>query len=169
MAHKRDSLQKIHGIPRPTEPSNPKVIARLKLHKAATRWCAKWLTPLQAFFALIGLVVVLLPMLLKPWRAVIESTPILERIFHDYSTFSGLALANLLVGMLTALLKIYLAKDSAGDSTMSYQDMMSLEAYPRTKKEEITFWTNVMGTIFATTVWLFIPFGVLAYFIRIGN
>jgi hypothetical protein len=169
MALSKDRLRKIHGIPEPTGPVDPAVLARLKFHEAAAKWCAKWLTPLQVFFAFTGFFVVLLPVLLQPWRSVVEAAPFLAQVFHDYSTFSGWALLNLFVGMLTALAKTYWPKYSSGGSMLSYKDIICLEAYPRTKKEEVAFWIDVVGTILVATVWLFLPFGVLAYFIRIWN
>ena len=165
----KDRLRKIHGISEQTGPDDPAVLARRRFHEAAAKWCANWLVPLQEFFAFIGFSVILLPILWKPWRGFVEGTPLLAQVFHDYSTFSGLALLNLYTGMLTAVTKPYWAKHSPSGSIPSYKDDIAPVAYPLTKKEEVSFWGEIVTLILVTTVWLFLPFGVIAYFIRIGS
>lgn len=169
MTLSKDRLRKLHGITEPTEPADPAVLARRKYHEAAAIWLAKGLVPLQAFFASLGFFAILLPMLLKPWRNIVEGLPILAHIFHDYSTFSGLAMANLYIGMLTAVIKLYWGKRSPSGDVISYKDGIAPLHLPRTRKEEISFWIEAIALIFVTSVWLFLPFGVLAYFINIGN
>ena len=169
MAFSNDRRRNFHAEPGPTEPDDPSVIARRKIHETAAKWCDKWLAPLQALFAVTGFVVVLLPVLLEPWRSVIDDIPFIAQIFHDYSTFSGWALLNLFAGMLTALAKTYWGNYLPGASMLSYKDVIRLSAYPKTKKQEVAFWIDVVGTTFVTTAWLFLPFGVLAYFIRMEN
>jgi hypothetical protein len=169
MTLRNDQLSKIYGILEPTEPFDPAVHGRLKFHEAAVKWCAKWLTTLHVFFALIGFAVVLLPLLVQVWRAVVESIPFLAIVFHDYSTLSGWSLLNLLAGMLTAFAKTYLNKYSPGSSLLSCEEIIWLAAYPRTKKEEAAFWIDIAGTILVSTIWLFLPFGVLAFVIRTVN
>lgn len=169
MAPREYRSQKIQGGPKSTGPADPTVLARRKFHKAAARWCAKWLIPLQVFFALIGFFVVLLPALSKPWRSIVESNQFSAHVFQDYSTFSGWALVNLFAGMLAALVKTYCVRNSPIGFMTSYKEIVRLEAYPREKEEEFAFWIDVVGTVFVTTAWLFLPFGVLAYFIRIGG
>jgi hypothetical protein len=169
MTLSKERLRKIHGVADHTNPTDQSVIARRKFHESAAKWLSKWLVPMQALFGFIGFFVVLLPVLLKPWRALVEDTPLLAQVFHDYSTFSGWALINLYIGMLTAIVKIYWAKHSPGGSILSYRDVVHLQDYPRTKKEEVFFLADAVGTILVTTVWLFLPFGVIAYFIRMGN
>lgn len=169
MAFSKDQLRNIHGISEPTGSDDPAILARRRFHEAAAKWCAKWLVPLQVFFAFIGFSVILLPVLWKPWRSVVEGTPLLAQVFHDYSTFSGLALLNLYAGLLTAVTKPYWAKHSPSGPIPPYKDDIAPVACPLTKKEEVSFWVEIVALILVTTVWLFLPFGVIAYFIRIGS
>ena len=165
----KDRLRKIHDVTEPTGQADQAVLARRKYHEAAAIWLAKWLTPLQVLFALLGFFVVLLPMLLKPWRGIVEGTPLLAQVFHDYSTFSGLALLNLFAGMLTAITKPYWSKHSPSGPVPSYKDRVAPVACPMTRKEELFFWIEIIALILVTTVWLFLPFGVIAYFLRMGE
>ncbi len=52
---------------------------------------------------------------------------------------------------------------------LTYRDVADMELYPRTKKEELGYWVEVAFGLTATTLWLFLPFGVIAYFIRLGS
>ncbi|MBK8134216.1 MAG: hypothetical protein IPN63_06355 [Gammaproteobacteria bacterium] len=165
----KDRLRKIHGVTEPAGPADQSVLARRKYHEAAAIWLAKWLTPLQALFALLGFFVVLLPVLSKPWRSIVENLPIFAPVFHDYSTFSGVAMANLYIGMLMAFTKLYWAKHSPSGDIVPYKDGIAPLPCPRTRKEEVSFWIETVALILVTSVWLFLPFGVLAYFINIGN
>jgi len=169
MSLSKDRLRKIHGIAEPTGLADQSVFARKKYHEAAAKWLAKWLLPLQAFFALLGFFVVLLPVFSKPWRGIVEIFPIFAQIFHDYSTFSGLAMANLYIGMLTAFTKLFWAKYSPSGDVIPYKDGIAPLLCPRTRREEVSFWIETVALILVTSVWLFLPFGVIAYFIRIGS
>lgn len=169
MALSEEMLRKIYGMKEPTGPADPAVFARRRFHEAAARWLAKWLVPLQIFFAFIGFFVVLLPVLSKPWRSIVESIPVLAEVFHAYSTFSGLALFHLFAGMLTALTKPYWDKHSPSGPIPSYRDYFAPIACPMTRREEVSFWIEIVASILVTTFWLFLPFGALAYFIRIGG
>lgn len=169
MTLSKDRLRKIHGVTESTAPADQAVLARRKYHEAAAKWLAKWLVPLQTFFGLLGFSVVLLPVLSKPWRSIVEGIPLLAEVFHDYSTFSGLALFNLFAGMLTAITKPFWAKHSPSGPTPSYRDYVAPVACPMTRREEVSFWIEIVALILVTTVWLFLPFGVIAYFVRMGG
>lgn len=171
MALGKDQLRKFHGIPEPTRPIDPAVFARRRSHVAAAKWLAKWSWRLQAMFALIGLIVVFLPTISKPWRAAIENTSIVTRIFHDYSTLSDLAMANFFILNALFLVRGALIKymPGAGSSGLTYRDVMEMELYPRTIKEELAYWIDIAYGAAGTSLWLFLPFGVLAYFFRIGS
>lgn len=157
------------GLLEQTEAVEPSVLQRRKLHEAAAKWCAKWLTSLQVVFAFIGFTVVLLPVLSKTWRSIIEHIAPLSTIFHDYSTFSGWSLVHLFVGMSTAIAKTLWMRNSSKLSMHSYKEIVNREYYPKTIREEVAFWLDVVGTVMVTTVWLFLPFSVLAYFITTGS
>lgn len=171
MALSKERLRKFHGIPEPTGPSDPAVLARRPAQEAAARWMARWLTDLQAGFALVGFVVVLLPTLSKPWRAVIDTIPFVAGVFHDYSTFSGAALANLFGVILLFAVHNLLARHIPGGATaiLTYRDVAEMELYPHSRKAELAYWAKLAHTLASTTMLLFLPFGVLAYFIRIGS
>lgn len=171
MASERDRMRKIHGISEPTGPAEQAVLARRELHESAAEWLAKRSYLLQIAFAAIGLVVVLLPVFFRGWRMTIEGAPIVRGIFHHYSTFSGMALVNLYV-----LAALFLARSWQGKSLprgahtiLTYRDVVDMELYPRTRREELAYWTDISFGLAATTLWLLLPFGVLAYFIRIAG
>lgn len=169
MMQPKDRLRKTYSDIDPKDPASQAVLARRKYHEAAAIWLAKWLTPLQAFFGLLGFSVVLLPMFSKSWRNLVEATPLLAEVFHDYSTLSGFALLNLFAGMLTTITKPYWAKHSPSGPIPSYRNGVAPLACPITTKEEISFWIEIVSLILVTTVWLFLPFGVIAYLLRVGE
>lgn len=134
-------------------------------------WLAKWSSRLQLVFAGIGLVVVLLPVLSKPWSAVIDGVPFVSRVFHDFSTLSGWALANFFVLMMLFLARSAVIRNIPGGHVpiRSWREVVDMELYPRTRKEELAYWSDFAFAVAGTTLWLFLPFGVLAYFIRLGG
>ena len=167
----KDRLRKIHGIVEPTGPADQSVLARRKYHEAAATWLARKSYILQAVFAAIGFVVVLLPVFSSSWRAVVESTPIVRWVFHDYSTLSGLAMTNLYILMTLFLVRSWQVKSLPGGAAFSltYRNVVDMELFPRTRREEFAYWADISFGFVGTTLWLFLPFGVLAYFINIGG
>ena len=170
MAISKHMLRKMHGVPEPTGEADPAVVARLKYHVAA-RWCEKYLSYICSLFALIGFAVVLLSVMLKSWGEFIQHIPILSKIFHDYSTLSGWALVNFYPMIFLLILKISMIKSIPGRSTHSctYRELMEMELYPRTKKEEVAYWICIFFNISASTAIIFVPLSCLAYFILIRN
>lgn len=171
----KDRLRKIHGLTEPTGPADPAVLARREYHEAAAKWLAKWSSPLQATFALIGFVVVLLPMFSKNWRAVIENTPVAERVFRDFSTLSGWAMALFFFLMGLFLVLNWRVNDSPGGwhptkqwGFPSPKQIVEMELYPRIKREEFIYWIGIVFGATGTTIWM-IFFGVFAFFIGIGG
>lgn len=59
----KDQLRRIHGVAEPTRPADETVLARRKCHEAAATWLASRSRFLQAVFAAMGLVLVLLPVI----------------------------------------------------------------------------------------------------------
>jgi hypothetical protein len=171
MTLSKDVLRKIHKIPEPTEPIDPAVQARWKHHEAAARWLAKWDATLQVISALIGFFVVLLPMFSKPWRAVIESIPIVAKVFHDFSTFRGGSLVLLFILIVLFFAKSSQIKNRPGGECfpLTYRNIVEMELYPRTKKQEFAYWTYICFESASATLWLFLPFGTLAYVMRFGG
>lgn len=167
----KDRLRKIHGIAEPLGSADPSVLARRKYHEMVSTWLANKSYILQLLFVTIGFVNVLLPALSRPWRTVIENTFISREIFHDYSTFSGLAIANLYILIALFLIRTLQIKSLPGGSAfaLSYRNIIDMELFPRTPKEELAYWSEIVFGLAGTTTWLFIPFGVLAYFIKISR
>lgn len=140
---------------------------------AAARWLAKWSYRLQALFASIGFFVVLLPVLNKSWRGIIETYSPTAWIFHEFSALGGWAL--LLLGVLLGahLILNFMAKDYPGGWNPTKEwgfpspaQIVEKRLYPQNRREEFVFWVGIfIGTV-GTTFWLYLPFGVLAYFIR---
>jgi hypothetical protein len=171
MAISKHMLRKMHGVLEPTGEADPVVVARLKYHVAAARWCEKYLSYICSLFALTGFAVVLLPVMLKSWGVFIQNIPILSKIFHDYSTLSGWALVNFYPMIFLLILKISMVKSTPGSSTHSctYRELMEMELYPRTKKEEFAYWICIFFDALASTAIIFVPFSSLAYFILLRN
>ncbi|WP_459724375.1 hypothetical protein [Sideroxyarcus sp. TK5] len=142
---------------------------------AAAQWLAKWTYRLQALFASIGFFLVLLPVLNNQWREVIEAFALTAWIFRVFSTLTGGALILLGILMLLFLILNFMVKDYPGGwnptkewGFPSPKQVVERELYPRNRKEEFVFWIDIIFGIVGTTFWLYLPFGVLAYFIRIG-
>jgi hypothetical protein len=171
MTLSKDRLRKIHGVAESTGPADQAVLTRRKYHEAAAQWLARRSFLLQATFAAIGFVVVMLPMFSKTWRTIIESTPVVRSVFHDYSTFSGLAMVNLYILMALFLVRSWQIKSLPGGAAiaLTYRTVLDMELFPRTRREEFAYWTDISFGFLSTTLWLFLPFGVIAYFINIGG
>lgn len=171
MALSKEQLRKIHGILEPDGPADPDVLERRRHHEAAAKWLSRWSAVLQVVFALIGFVIVLLPTLSKNWHAVIEKTPVAAKVYQDFSSLSGSAM--LLFYFLMGLFLVWNGlknKFPAGrTSLLTYRDVVEMELYPRNRREEFIYWLDFVFVITGTTVWLYLPFGVLAFFIRIGG
>lgn len=150
-------------------PSGTNVIKRKKYYRAIAKWLEKWLIVLQATFATLGFFVIFLPTISSAWRSVIEKSILFDKMFYDYSTFSGLAMINLYMGMFVALAKPYWSKHTPSGDLIKTKKGTSSFRYPRTKREEISFLADSIALILVTSVWLFLPFGMVAYFIDIGR
>lgn len=168
MKEGQTQLQKNHSTTEPAK-ENQKVLGRRKYHEAAAVWCGRSLVPLQVFFALIGLFVILLPAIIKDYGAFVVEIPWLSRVFYDYSTFSGLALINLFLGMLTAITKPYWSKSRPSGNIPVFKGRPAPVACPVTYREEFSFWMEIFSLVLVATFWLYIPFGVIAYFLRMGG
>jgi len=171
----KDRMRKMWGLDEPNKPADPEVLGRRRYHEAAAKWLAKWSYLLQTTFALIGFMVVLLPMFSKSWRAAIENTPVAERIFNDFSTLSGLAMVLFFILMVLWGILNWRVKDYPGGwhPTKQWgfpnpQQVVEMGLYPRLKREEFVFWIDIVFGTAGTMIWM-ILFGVFAFFIRIGG
>lgn len=169
MALDKNQLRKLHGLPPSTEVGEPSVLMRRKFHESAAKWCVKWLTSIHIFFGTIGFIVVLLPAIAKPWRLIIENTYLFSQIFHSYSSLSGLSMVNLYLLIILFIAKGFFRKNPPDDPAfpVTYNAVIRMEIYPKTRKEEAEYWLNILFAVVSVTLWLFLPFGVLAYFILI--
>lgn len=171
MTPSKERLRKLHGVIDSTTLIEQAVFARRAYHEAAIKWLARWSTSLQISFALIGLLFVLLPTIINDWRVIVEKIPIAAHIFRDFSSLSGSAMI-----LFFFLMTVFLIWNSLKNSLparrtpfLTYRDIAEMELYPQNRKEELAFWVDFILATSGTTLWLFMPFGVLAYFIKIGG
>ena len=171
MTLSKDRLRIIHGITESKVMSDEAVLARRKYHEAAARWLSRRSSYLQTFFAAIGFVVVLLPMFSKTWRTVIESTPVVSAVFHAYITFSGLAIVHLYFLMALFLVRNWQIKSLPGGTAVprTYSDVLDMELFPRTRREEFAYWTDILFGFGGATLWLFLPFSLFAFFMNLRS
>lgn len=159
-----------------TAPADPEVVGRRKYHEGTAKWLAKWAYLPHALFAATGFFVVLLPALSKTWHEIIVNIPIAARIFHDFSTLSGWALALLGAEVTLSTILHFMGDDYPGGWHPAKQrgyptlrETTYLELYPRTRAEERIFWVRIaVGELAYAMFWL-IGFGVFVFFIRIGG
>jgi hypothetical protein len=161
---------KLHGISEPTGPADPAVLARRKYHEAAARWFDKASTLLISAFAVVGLVLVLLPVLIDGWRAIVERTPIARTVFYEYSTFDSLAMINFFIVMFVFLVNNGLQKNLPGGikaSGLTLRQIADMELYPRTMKEEVAFCLDLVMSALSTTIPLLFFSGFVLIFLNI--
>jgi hypothetical protein len=167
----KERLRQIYGVEDPTTPPDLSVLARRKYHEAIAKWQVKWLTLAQPIFGLLGLLIVLLPLFLERWRRVIESTPVVAHVFQDFSTFGvwTKALFPVLGPMVLLIGKGYQSGgwDSKKQRRVPFvNQVVNLELYPRTRREEISFYIYMFVSFFAPVAWFFV-ISLYASFIRI--
>ena len=148
-------------------------LRRRPLHVACMHWLAKCYLPLHLTFATIGFLLLMLPILCRPWRAIVESIPPLAWFFDEFSLFRGYAMGLLYAYAVFVFILSVMAKhypggwDWAKESRHPYlKEMIEKQLYPRTKKEEFVYWVDLVFGILETTVWLYLPFGLFAFFAR---
>lgn len=171
MTPSKERLRDLHGIADSTALIEQAVLARRAYHQAAIKWLARWSTSLQTSFALIGLFFVLLPTIINDWRTIVEKTPIAAKVFRDFSSLRGSAIVLFFFLMSIFLIWNALKKNLPARRIpfLTYRDILEMELYPQNRKEELTFWVDFILATTGTTLWLFMPFGVIAYFIKIGG
>ena len=139
-------LRKMYDIVIDDVPEDPEVLARRPQHIAAAARSAKWHRRVFPVSSLIWFVLVAIPLMSEKWRLIISTTPVVNKIFYDYATFSGLAKvqAFVLVFSVFVLLRStenyygYNNKQGLFITTSSEIDLLKI--YPRTKQEETAFW-----------------------------
>ena len=164
--YSKEELRKMYGIVESTDPPDPTVVARRGIHEAALKWVNKYPPRLNFPCVLFGFFVLLLPVFFKPWRAVIQSIPILGAMFESFSRFrGGMALALFNFFALMIVLR-YLwgrkQKTILGNKILiSRQEALEMELYPTTRKQEVGYWIDLFSWCFEPLVYLMI-FGTLA-------
>lgn len=148
--------------------------SRRKYHLAAAQWLARWMNPLLALCASIGFFIVLLPVIAKPWRKIIEGFSPTAWIFHEFSALSGVALIPFLVSITMHLILNARVKDFPGgwNPTREWgfptpRQVVEKKLYPRNSREEFVFWVYIIGGTFGTTALLYLPFAILAFLMRV--
>jgi hypothetical protein len=147
------------------EPGDPTVLARRPLHRAAARACAVVLPRLHAAFAFAGALLVLLPALLEPARAALAHWPALARLCEGYAALGTPARVHLALLALTWLARLAAAPmlPVGAAAAPGFDVIVARELYPRTRSEELAWWIDVVHAVVSTSLWLFMPFGTLAF------
>lgn len=171
MTPSKERLRALHEMADSTALIEQAVLARRVYHQAAIKWLTRWSASLQTSFALIGLFFVLLPTIINDWRAIVEKTPIAAQVFRDFSSLSGSAITLFFFLTSTFLVCNALKNNLPARRIpfLTYRDVLEMELYPQNRKEELAFWIDFILATTGTTLWLFMPFGVIAYFIQIGG
>ena len=152
-------LRKMAGVTIDEVPEDPEVLARRPRHIAAAACSAKWQGRVVPISTLIWFVLVALPLMSKNWRLVISAVPILDKIFYDYATFSGLAIIqSFIVGVVVWILFRDTKNTPSGNYIKDFtirtsRTIISLELYPRTKQEEKAFWRIIILPPFSGLVY----------------
>ncbi len=167
----KERWRELHGIREPKDPADPAVLGRRQWHEAIVRWEVKWLNPLLLISGATAFVVVLLPVLLDPWRAVVMNTPVLAAVYLEFSGLGGWLYFLLAMMLATAF---YSASKWDGKKYSEYgypinlqgikspKNILFAELYPRTRLEERVFGVDSLGGILDSLFGLFILFGAFA-------
>lgn len=167
MPKKNSHTKDVSVMPERDALGDKQVIARHATHRLIAVFYAKWLTLIHIAFAFFGFLIVLLPSLVAPWRELVESLPILAPIFESYSTLGGFSIIHF-IGLIALLIIRDVLTPAELRSKMqflTYKDILRKELYPKTKKEEVAYWTSALFGLAVSSLWLFFPFGVISYFI----
>jgi len=174
----KEQWRKIHGIREPTDPADPSVMGRRVLHESIVQWEIKWLTRLHLISSALAFVVVLLPMINKSWYGFISAVPVVSWIQKEFSSLGGWAILTLVFGLVCYF---YSASKIDGKSYSEYgypinlshigsaDDIMIGDLFPRTKLEEKVFLVDSAGGAWMATVWWFIVFGIISFFVKMGG
>lgn len=164
-------LRKINGVNLPDAVSEPSVISRRKAHKLGVTLASRLSFFFQCSCFVIGAFVVLFPALSSSYRRAISGIPVVSDVFRSFSEMRGASLLILLIliGLFLARAAVSKYVPSAYSSSSTFRDIEEMELYPRNKKEELAFWIDVAFGVSSSLVWLYLPFGVVSYFITLGG
>ncbi len=164
----KELLRKITGVPEPTGPSDPSVLARRKTHIELAKWCIKWRPTVLLLSCIFGVVFIVLPAISASWRSVIEKIPPLAVIFYSYASLKGALFwvhFLLIMGMSTLLNFFDKYKPGGIWVHITLSEIVEMELYPRTKKEEFAYWLVFLYGVVGGTLVLMFPCGLFAYFV----
>lgn len=167
----KDQLRKLYKIPKPTGECDPSVLARRKYHEASALLCDKWLSSFHACFFLIGLVFILTPAISESFRLLINQIPIFSTLFYNYSNPSGFMVNHAYLIFASIVVRNVFSSNLPGNkvSPRTYAMVVAMDLYPQSKKEEISYFINMLFVIGMASAWLLFPSGVLAVLILPGE
>jgi hypothetical protein len=167
-----ERFRQLYDLRESAEPADPEVLNRRWLHQAIAKWESKWLSRLGAATFVAAFLVVLLPVLLRPWRNIIERTPIASYVFHELTNIGWLEVLLFLAMVL--MLNYYSSSKIDGKTysehgypinisgVRSAKNVVEYELYPRTKTEENVFFVDSFSGIFGSVFMWFVLFGAFA-------
>lgn len=146
---------------------NLRVLSRNYLHEKISRKILYFKKYLITTFILIGFFLVYLPNLNNEWKEYVLNTLIGRNIYYDYNNFTGLFAIHLF--SLTPFYIIFLSLEkqipkSKHGQRFTRRECVELAIYPKTKKQEFTFWFVCIFELWTTSGFIFVPFGLLSQF-----
>ncbi len=155
--------------------ASPSVLRRRKFHIAINEWEAKTAPWLQTAGALIGFVFVLLPVMSKGWRAVIQDIGPTRWFFEEFSRLGPIAMAIFFMVMTNTVILNALARHFPGDWNAKKEwgfptskQILDRQLFPTTFREEIAFMSWVLSGFCVPFIYI-MGFGVFSFFMRIGE
>lgn len=167
----KKKLREIYGLNEGNACEDSSVIRRRKYHVYAAIWLARWMYYLQLLFLIIGAVFLLFPALGLDWY------PFLLGIKASYvftKNFNLLSFFFFFLFIVTTTFYIVIGfnvKNYPGgwDPTKQFgypspKQVVELELYPNTKKEEFVFWMDfIFGVLIST--WPLLAVSLLSFLI----
>lgn len=151
-----------------------RVLARRSIHIAIAEWEARWAVWFQVVGACVGLFLVFLPAVSKSWHTTIKGIPVFLWVYEEFSRFGSIALTILFVAVFLNIMLHLFFKHFPGSWDVQKECgfptaniVKERRLYPINRAEELMFWMHATIGLFGFFVWIYMPFGVLAYFIRI--
>jgi len=150
------------------------VVRRRGWHVAVARWMARWQLSLQVAFASMGLFLVFMPQLLPFWRDAVLRHDMTAWLHTEFASMGPWAMGWLLFLVFGPLLTLHFLAPYYTAGWNAHQQwgfpaplqIVERQLYPRTPREEGLFWWAMCMDLLGTSLWLYLPFGVLAWTIQ---
>lgn len=162
-------MRRILGLGEVKEGGDPEVLARRKYHVFVAKWLAKWLPWLQVSAAIIGIVLIFLPAVWIEWRAHVIEIPVISGLFFDFHSIQGNYLLVFYFCIIMYIAVNFKAQDFPGGWDPKKQhrfptsnEIVRLELYPVTKKEEFVFWLDSFTGFFVVPMWWLLLIGFIS-------